>query len=262
MRSDRANFHAEASLSTFESENKVYVVMVARDISEKKRSQQAIKESEEKYRNITENIDDFLFTFERIDSGLRPIFYTASVERITGYTQSDLLSDSRLIIKMIYPDDFPDLKVKLKNLMKSRIQLSGEFEFRIINKHGNIVWVRTKLNLIRDGGGKIQKIYGLVSDITLRKKAEEELNKSTENLVKLNETKDRFISIISHDLRTPFSSILGFTDLLLGDADLSEEEKRQYIEFIQEQKEIVTGRGVKFTRQKPSVYEIKKRRPS
>ena len=234
MRSDRANFHAEASLSTFESENKVYVVMVARDISEKKRSQQAIKESEEKYRNITENIDDFLFTFERIDSGLRPIFYTASVERITGYTQSDLLSDSRLIIKMIYPDDFPDLKVKLKNLMKSRIQLSGEFEFRIINKHGNIVWVRTKLNLIRDGGGKIQKIYGLVSDITLRKKAEEELNKSTENLVKLNETKDRFISIISHDLRTPFSSILGFTDLLLGDADLSEEEKRQYIEFIQE----------------------------
>ena len=74
----------------------------------------------------------------------------------------------------------------------------------------------------------------MVSDITLRKKAQDELKRSTDNLIKLNETKDRFISIISHDLRTPFSSILGFTDLLLNDEGLSEEEKRQYIEFIRE----------------------------
>ena len=80
----------------------------------------------------------------------------------------------------------------------------------------------------------LQRLYGLVSDITLRKKAQDELKKSTDNLIKLNETKDRFISIISHDLRTPFSSILGFTDLLLNDDGLSEEEKRQYIEFIRE----------------------------
>ena len=80
----------------------------------------------------------------------------------------------------------------------------------------------------------IIKVYGLISDITLRKKAQDELKKSTDNLVKLNETKDRFISIISHDLRTPFSSILGFTDLLLNDEGLSEEERRQYIEFIRE----------------------------
>ena len=46
--------------------------------------------------------------------------------------------------------------------------------------------------------------------------------------------KIRFISIISHDLRTPFSSILGFTDLLLNDEGLNEEEKRQYIAFIRE----------------------------
>ena len=127
-----------------------------------------------------------------------------------------MLGDSKLILKIIHPDDFPAIKKRLNTLLKSKIQLSGEFEFRIINKHGNIVWVRNKLNLIRDGEGRIQKIYGLVSDISLRKKAEEELTKSTDNLIKLNDTKDRFISIISHDLRTPFTSILGFTDLLLA----------------------------------------------
>jgi signal transduction histidine kinase/ActR/RegA family two-component response regulator len=126
------------------------------------------------------------------------------------------------------------VKKKLKTILRSRIQVSEEMEFRIINKRGNIVWVRTKINVIRNADGKISKIYGLVSDISLRKKAEEELNRSTENLIKLNETKDKFISIISHDLRTPFSSILGFTDLLIGDEDLTEEEKKQYVRFIQE----------------------------
>jgi signal transduction histidine kinase len=137
-------------------------------------------------------------------------------------------------MKIIHPDDLSSIKDKIMSLLRSKIQLSSEFELRIINKHGNIAWVRTKLNILRDQDGVVQKLYGLVSDISLRKKAEDDLKKSTDNLLKLNETKDRFISIISHDLRTPFSSILGFTDLLLNDEGLSEEEKRQYVNFIRE----------------------------
>lgn len=137
-------------------------------------------------------------------------------------------------LKIIYPDDLHIVKNKLKTIMQSRVQVSEEMEFRIINKNGNIVWVRTKINLIRNSEGQILKIYGLVSDISLRKKADEELNRSTANLIKLNETKDKFISIISHDLRTPFSSILGFTDFLMDDEGLTEDEKRKYVGFIRE----------------------------
>lgn len=233
-RKDGIGIFTEMSVSSFESDAKLYIVMVVRDVTERKRAQQAIRDSEEKYRNITENIDDFLYTFERTDGKLRSVFYTSSVEKITGYSQADFLSDSRLFLQIVYPDDFSFVKKRIKNLLKSRIQLSEEFEFRIINQHGNIVWVRNKMNLVRNAQGEIQKIYGLVSDITLRKKAEEELKASTNDLVKLNETKDRFISIVSHDLRTPFSSILGFTDLLLSDEELTEKEKTQYIEFIRE----------------------------
>ena len=231
---DGSNLHTELSIGSFESNNYNYVVMIARDVTERIRTQRAIKESEEKYRNITENIDDFLFTYERIGLSLRPIFCTSSIQKVTGYTQTDFLSDSKLFLKAIHPNDYTQIKPKLINLLRSRIQLSGEFEFRIINKQGNIVWVRAKINLVRTGTGRIQKIFGLVSDVTFRKRAEEELKKSTENLIKLNETKDRFISIISHDLRTPFSSILGFTDLLANDKDLSDEERNQYIKYIQE----------------------------
>ena len=268
-RLDGSAFFAEVTAASFIFNKKPHVVMIARDVTEKKRSQQVIKDSEEKYRNITENIDDFLFTFERVDTHLRPVFYTSSVEKITGYTQTDLLSDSKLFLKIIHPDDLKIIKNKIANLFKSKIQLSSEFELRIINKHGNIVWVRIKLNLLRDREGTIQKLYGLVNDISLRKKAEDELKKSTDNLVKLNETKDRFISIISHDLRTPFSSILGFTDLLLNDEGLTDEEKKQYVTFIRESSSsmlslvnslldwtrLQTGR-IKFEPEKSSVFKI------
>ena len=208
--------------------------MVTRDITERKRAQKVIRESEEKYRNITENIDDFLYTFERVENFMRPLFYTVAVEKITGYDQADFLGDSKLFLKIIHPDDFADVKKKLSAMLKSNIQQSGEMEFRIINKQGNIVWVRNKVNYIKNSSGEIQKVYGLVSDITLKKQAEEEMKKSTEDLIKLNETKDRFLSIISHDLRTPFSSILGFTDLLTNDEELNSEERKQYVNYIQE----------------------------
>lgn len=266
---DNSYLHIELSVGTFDFENQTYIVVIARDVTERIRAQKAIRESEEKYRTITENIDDFLFTFERIGFSLRPVFCTTSVQKICGYTQTDFLSDSKLFLKIIHPDDFKVLKPKLMSLLKSRIQLSGEFEFRIINKQGNIVWVRTKLNLIRSGTGRIQKLFGLVSDITYRKRAEEELRKSTQNLIKLNETKDRFISIISHDLRTPFSSIIGFTDLLENDEDLSDEERKQYIRYIQEASKsmlslvnslldwtrLQTGR-IRFEPQKVNITEI------
>ena len=165
---------------------------------------------------------------------MRPLFYTSAVEKVTGYSQADFLGDSKLFLKIIHPDDFPMLKKRLSAIIRSRFQLSSEMEVRIINKQGGAVWIRNKVKIIRDEAGKIQKIYGLVSDITLKKRAEEELKKSTENLLKLNETKDRFISIISHDLRTPFSSILGFTELLANDETLNKEERKQYINFIKE----------------------------
>ena len=231
---DNSYFFTELSVSSFESNSNNYVVMVARDITERKRAQKAIRESEEKYRNITENIDDFLYTFEKSDKYMRPLFYTSAVKQITGYSQAEFLEDSKLILKIIHPDDLPEVRKKLSGLMKSSNQNSGEMELRIINKQGNVVWVRNKINFVKNKLGEIQKVYGLVSDITFKKRVEGKLKKSTDDLVKLNETKDRFISIISHDLRTPFSSILGFTDLLANDDELTDEERKQYVSYIQE----------------------------
>lgn len=230
-----------ASVSEFEAEEKGFIVYMIRDISERKRSQQALRESEEKYRSLIENIDDYFYTFSKIGNKFKPIFYSSSVQKITGYTQEEYIKDQRLFLKVILPDDIRLIKQKIKELFKSRIKKAGEIEYRIVNKYGNVVWVRNRISLIKDEHGEIKSLYGIVSDITIRKIAEQELQKSKEDLVRLNETKDRFLSIVSHDLRTPFSSILGFTDLLLNDESLSESERKQYVQFIQESSHSMLG---------------------
>jgi PAS domain S-box-containing protein len=231
---DGSPFYAEFYAYKLEEKQQPYLIFIANDISERKRIQEAAKDSEQKYRNIAENIDDLLYTFERYDDKMMPTYFSNAIEKISGYTQAEFLTDHRLFLKLVHPDDFSDLKKRLAFLWKSEKQSAGEFELRIINKSGNIVWVRNKINFTRDAEGKIQKIYGLVSDITFNKKAEEELKQSAANLKKLNDAKDRFLSIISHDLRAPFSSILGFTDLLLEDETLTDVERQQYISYIQD----------------------------
>lgn len=231
---DGSTFYAEFYAFVLEEDKQLYLILISKDISERKRMQEAAKDSEQKYRNIAENIDDLLYTFERYENKMLPTYFSKAVEKISGYTQTEFLSDQRLFLKIIHPDDFKDIKKRLAFLWKSESQTASEFEFRILNKSGNVVWVRNKINVIRDADGNIQKVYGLVSDITFNKRAEEELKQSAANLKKLNDAKDRFLSIISHDLRAPFSSILGFTDLLLEDDTLTEEEKQQYISYIQD----------------------------
>ncbi len=231
---DNSIIELENSVSSYEAENEKFIVWILRDITEEKKSKEALQLSEERYRSISENINDSFWAAERIDGKLKEVFYTPAIKKITGYSPESFLNDSMLWRKIIHPDDVNETIEKLNRFYNDTARNSETLKYRIIDYLGNIIWIENKINVQRDSKGEIQKIFGIVSDITLSKKAEEELKKSANELKELNEAKDKFISIISHDLRTPFSSILGFTDFLLNEKDLSPEKQRQYIEFIQE----------------------------
>ncbi|MFA6978324.1 MAG: PAS domain S-box protein [Ignavibacteriaceae bacterium] len=231
---DGTKNYIEVSVTSFEFKDDIFFVVISRDVSERKRVQQAIKESEERYRTITESLDDSLWTAERDGNNIRYTFFTSSIEKITGYSQSEFLQDTRYFFKITYPDDFKMVKEKLRKFINNYYKNSEELVFRIIHKQGHLVWIKNKITVTRNSKGSILKMFGLISDVSIQKKAEEEVQKSSDNLKKLNDTKDRFISIVSHDLRTPFSSILGFTDILLNDDEITTEESKQYIGYIQE----------------------------
>lgn len=103
-------------------------------------------------------------------------------------------------------------------------------EEQSLDENGDTIYLSTTKIPLRDATGKSIGLVGIGRDITSRKKAEEQLAEHAKQLQKLNITKDKFFSIIAHDLRNPFHSILGFSDLLMKNYHGFDDDKKQ--EFI------------------------------
>lgn len=148
----------------------LYFILIVEDISDRKRAEVALRESEEKFRQLADNIPE---VFWIADVRMRKLLYLSPVyEKVTGKPVCEAMKRLSSFLEIVHPDD--ELRVRLARRAMPR---GGDYniEYRIRCADGSLRWIHEQAYPVRDNEGRIYRIAGIASDITQRKVAEEKL---------------------------------------------------------------------------------------
>ncbi len=162
---------------------------------------------EEKFKQLIKNSFDMIVLLDA--NGVQK-YVSESCEKILGFNQEELLNIS-VIEEMLHPDDQQKVIEGFQEILNNTAY--GGVQYRHRHKNGSWVYLEA-FGTNQIDNPHIKSVVLNVRDITVRKKNEKALKESEKQLRELNATKDRFFSIIAHDLRSPFNSISGFCNLL------------------------------------------------
>jgi two-component system sensor histidine kinase/response regulator len=213
-RKDGREIAIDLSLSAVSLGGKWHAVGILRDITNRKQAEQALRNSEENFRQLAENIREVFFI--ATPSGDKTIYVSPAYESIWGRTCDSIYQSPMSWVEAIHPDDREQAQLSAVK------QLRGELiaqEFRIRTPDGREKWIRSRTSPVRNEAGELVRIVGIAEEITERKRYEAELIFAREGAEAANRAKSRFLANMSHELRTPLNAILGFSELLIAEME-------------------------------------------
>ncbi len=177
------------------------------EITERKRIEAELHESEERYRNLFDNANDAVIT---TDLAGRITSWNRSAERLFGWKAMEV--EGRKLDTLIVPSDLKDVWDQITKEALAGKNVSG-LETTRIRRDGSRINVSLTISPLLNAHRKIIGLSGVIRDITERKKIDE-ISLENERLISADRARSEFLTIMSHELRTPLTSIIGYSILL------------------------------------------------
>jgi PAS domain S-box-containing protein len=212
-RKDGSKIWITESFRTVSDENGqlVYHEGFVKDITERRRVEQALRKSEERYALAMKGSNEGLWDWDLASGSLH---ISPRFAAIVGLAPEEATISPKDFTARVHPDD---LELYRRDL---RAHLRGESEFfssevRVCGTSDDDRWIRASGLALRDETGRVYRMTGSMGDITTRKRAEIELQRAKEQAEQATLAKSQFLANMSHELRTPMNAIIGFTRLVM-----------------------------------------------
>jgi len=205
-------------------QGRMVLLMACYDISPIKRAQALLIESEQRFRDVSEAVGEFIW---EVDADGKYTYASRRVSEILGNDPSEVIGRSPW--DWVHEDDREAAIARSEEITKSRMPFRN-FEHRIRQPNGRVLWVSLSGKPLFDSAGALVGYRGVTLDITRHRAYEQELLLQKEAAEAAARAKSSFLAMMSHEIRTPLNSVLGFADLVL-DTELTPIQ-REYLNTI------------------------------
>ncbi|HEY9420500.1 MAG TPA: PAS domain S-box protein, partial [Thermoanaerobaculia bacterium] len=196
---------------------RVLVGGVAADITEMKRAEKAMRESEERFRLATEAISGMIYDWN-VES--RQVQRSQGLLGLLGYWPEEVEGLVDWWARQVHPDDRERVHREIWSAIENG-SASFSAEYRVLHRDGRYIHAWDKGLIVRDRAGKAVRVVGSTIDVSDRRRVQEELEKAHREAQAANEAKDRFLATLSHELRTPLTPVLAVLSSLEAAPDLA-----------------------------------------
>ncbi len=149
----------------------------------------------------------------KFDENFTMLFLSEGSVELTEYEAGDMLYAKNISYDVItHPEDRDRVRETILSAVKHHTQY--QMEYRIITKSGLTKWVWEKGNAVYDQNMNPIYLDGFITDVSARRNAEDNLQKAADDLAELNATKDRFFSLLAHDLQNPVYAIISLSEFI------------------------------------------------
>ncbi|MHC1790249.1 PAS domain S-box protein [Solidesulfovibrio sp.] len=210
-RKDATTVPVEVSAAGCEIFGESLVLTVVRDITQRKQAEQALKESEERYRTLFENSLDAIAVQEGIPP--RITWVNPAFCKLTGYSLEEVYAMGTDLWVLIHPDDRAAVRQSLEQRLAGLLD-AVRYRFRLRRKDGSVRWLDVTGRRLRSSDRPMN--MSIYRDVTEEQLRQELLAEAKEQAEAASQAKSEFLANMSHEVRTPLNGIVGMLQLMLA----------------------------------------------